>query len=175
MLAHARLLNHYFDASIRYAWMISNILPIRGVGISTEEAYYKKCTPYEKYFIAIPNLARFSVFGYPSIVKFYRWKSVDNEVLHEGNIIQRGIRGVFIGFPTNQAGWQVFIPTYNHVLISCDVAFDEKFESHLSFDAKMFHDAMPSRPIPPPGPVDRTIPLAHTGRRSQKSYFELNL
>ena len=62
------------------------------------------------------------------------------------NIVQRGVRGIFVGFPDNQAGWSIYIPSSGNILTSADVAFDENFTSEaLSYNKLLFHDANPVR------------------------------
>jgi hypothetical protein len=77
--------------------------------------------------------------------------------------VQRGIRGIFVGFPTNQAGWHVYIPQSGHLLTSCDVQFYEFFQSILQYNTTLFHDSMPTRANPPTLPLDPTMPINYTG------------
>jgi hypothetical protein len=142
--------------------MISNILPVKGVTLQEGDTN-RPCTPYKKYFGVSPRIHKFRVFGLPALVKVYRRFSPDGNVLQLSNIIQRGVRGIFVGFPINQAGWQVFIPSSGHLLTSCDVQFDEEFQSVLQYNFKLFHDAMPTRANPPELPLDNTIRISHTG------------
>jgi transposase InsO family protein len=143
MLSHARLPNTYYDFALRYAWMISNVLPVKGV-TSKEGDMVKPCTPFEKYYGKLPQVGKYRVFGSPLLVKVYKQESIDGEALHLRNIVQQGIQGIFVGFPTNQAGWQVYIPASGHLLTSCNVKFDEEFQSILQYDFSVFHDATPT-------------------------------
>jgi Integrase core domain len=148
MLSHARLPNTYYNFALQYAWMISNVLPVKG-DTSKEGDVVKPCTPFEKYYGKLPQVGKYRVFGLPVLVKVYKQESIDGKALHSRNIVQRGIGGIFVSFPTNQAGWQVYIPASGHLLTSCDVKFDEEFQSILQYDFSVFHDATPTRANPP--------------------------
>jgi hypothetical protein len=148
MLSHACLPITYYNFALRYAWMISNVLPVKGV-TSKEGDAVKPCMPFEKYFGKLPQVGKYRVFGLPVFVKVYKREMIDSEALHSRNIVQQGIRGIFVGFPTNQAGWQVYIPASGHLLTSCDVKFDEEFQSILQYDFSVFHNATPTRVNPP--------------------------
>ncbi|MGH3053653.1 MAG: hypothetical protein ACRDL7_01585 [Gaiellaceae bacterium] len=53
---------------------------------------------------------------------------------------------MFIGFPQDQAGSLVFIPSTRQIVVSADVAYDESFSSAIAFTEKPFHDALSLRP-----------------------------
>ena len=61
-------------------------------------------------------------------------------------MIQRGVRGIFVGFPDNQAGWLVYAPQNGRIFSSADVAFDENFDSAgLTYNKVLFKDGFPLR------------------------------
>jgi hypothetical protein len=112
-------------------------------------------TTFEGYFGTKPSIGRYKVlsgrykvFGCPCVVKVYTQKSIDSDAqastLNSKNLVQRGVCGVFVGFPINQAGYLVWIPTSGHLLASVDVMFDEDFTSPLSYPDRIFHDAQPT-------------------------------
>ena len=46
--------------------------------------------------------------------------------------LQRGCRGIFVGFLRDQTGWLINVPekiARNHLIVSMDVAFDQYFVS----------------------------------------------
>ena len=46
--------------------------------------------------------------------------------------LQRGCRGIFVGFPEDQAGWLIYIPDKldgKSLIVSSDVVFDQYFLS----------------------------------------------
>ena len=71
------------------------------------------------------------------------------------------MRGVFVGFSVNQAGWLVFIPSSKHVLSSADVRFDEEFASVSALPNRIYHDSFPINP--PPKLINDPDSVAHTG------------
>ena len=94
-------------------------------------------------------------------MKVYR-REGPHGTLDNRNIVQRGVRGIHLGFPSNQAGWVIFIPSSRHVLSSADVSFDESFASASSFNEQMFHDASPVRRLNQPF-QNNGESTAHTG------------
>ena len=56
------------------------------------------------------------------------------------------LRGIFLGFPDNSAGWLIYSPDQPQSLIVIrDAYFDEDFSSALCFDSKPFAGAVPIR------------------------------
>ena len=88
--------------------------------------------------------------------------AADAQTLISKNLIQRGVRGLFVGFPIDQAGYLCWIPSVGRFLISQDVAFDEYMESPLAFPNCLYHDARPTRDAASTR-GDTTIPLSYTG------------
>jgi transposase InsO family protein len=155
ILARARLDHPFFDCAIQYAWQIKNVLPLRRLTITNIDNTTRPSTPFEKYFLTKPNISRFHVFGCPCEVKVGSRRQQQgvavSSLLTTTNIIQRGIRGIFVGFPIDQAGYLIYTPQSGRFLVSLDVAFDESFTSALAFPNLLYHDALPTR-------------QAHTGR-----------
>ena len=172
---HARVGPEYFHESMIYAQHIYNVLPIKGLFPALSDAENrnnidpnKPATPYFMYFNDKPRVARFRVFGCPCFIKIYiKKKSDNNDIvrathLNPKNNAQRGVRGIFTGFPHNQAGYRVYVPTANKFYASCDVSFDENFESiGLSYDRRLFRDAMTTRSKG--DSIDPTLPQESTG------------
>lgn len=169
ILSEARLAHRFCDVAFTYAWQIKNVLPLRGlltpISPLGDPDLLRTCTPYERYFDKKPNVSRFHVFGCPCIVKVTHRRTNDTDATPENlttqNIIQRGVRGIFVGFPINQSGYKIFIPSSGHFLISLDVAFDEYFSSSNAYPFSIFHDAQATRV----SHTGRTTigPYAHTG------------
>ena len=158
-LVHARLPNKFYTRSILNSSKIMNYLPHKGV--FTNGRTGDPCTPYEAFHSRKPNIQKLRVFGCPCVVKIYHRRSFDKKVLTTKNNFQRGIRGIYVGHPSNQAGWLIFIPSSGHLLVSGDVAFDEHFTSTLDYGHLTFHDALPLRS--PGARADPTLPNAHMG------------
>jgi hypothetical protein len=157
MLTHARLSFIFFDSAIVYASYITNVLPLKGLfttesdGITTRPA-----TPFELYYGKRPKLTRFRVFGCPVIFKVYARKPN----LKDYNILQRRVRGVFVGLPINQAGVLIWVEQVRRFMVSADVHYDEQFTSCLAYNHKLFHDSIPVRQ-PNYAPINDTIKLAN--------------
>ena len=78
-------------------------------------------------------------------------------------MIQRGVRGIFIGSPSNQAGWHIFVPQSGTIATILDIAFGDHFVSAgLCYNCLLFHDALPTHSHGPLS-VDVTRFTGHTG------------
>ena len=69
-----------------------------------------------------------------------------NSINIKNNTSQQGIRGIFIGFPRNQKGYQIYIPSTRKAKISLDVEFDEYFKTAIAYTWKPFNDSLFLRP-----------------------------
>ena len=167
----ARLGFPYFHHALQYACRIMDVLPAKGCRRFSGNAY-QPSTP------AIiwnqlrygARLRKYRVFGCPVVFKVHQRKTPKDRVdsdkpqahLTSKNIIQRGVRGIFIGFPPNQAGWLIFVPQSGNIIVSADVAFDEDFISAgLCYNRLLFHDAMTTRGTE--SYLDPTRDFSHTG------------
>ena len=149
MLTHARLSHAFFHFAAMYAWQIRNVLPHKNLFKHDEElADYRPTTPYELYFHQKPNVRRFRVFGCPIVAKCYVKKhATSKRTMDDRNIIQRGLRAIFLGFPENQAGYMFYQPMVGEIGSSVDVSFDEHFNSPLAYNDMIFRDAEPTRQV----------------------------
>ena len=162
MLVHARLGPRFKDLSLRHATRVRNVLPIKHVAIEQPDGSFRPASPFELYFDSKPRVASFRVFGCPCIVRVQSRKHLKTKsVLHPRNIVQRGVRGVHVGFPYFQAGWLVYIPIVGKLVVSADVAFDELFHSTLAYNERLFYDAVPTRDMTLA--VDPKTRAEHTG------------
>ena len=135
MLIHARLPDLYWYHAVRYASAIFNVLPIQGLKTATGNC----STPYELFTGKKPLISHFRIFGCPVVAK--KWSAqIDGK--RKEKTTQRGIRGIFIGFPANQKGYLLFIPSSRQIVVSGDVAFDETFYSAIATTWKPFHDSL---------------------------------
>ena len=156
MCNEARLGFAYLHHALMYACRVMDVLPIKGC-ISVIHGEKKQACPdllwYSNVWDSVA-VGHFRVFGCPCIAKVYTRRTMKDpdrpskkrSVLTSKNIIQRGVRGIFVGLPVNQAGWLVYIPQTGSVLTSSDVAFDEGFTSMgLAQDKLLFRDSQPVR------------------------------
>jgi hypothetical protein len=68
--------------------------------------------------------------------------------LHEKNLPQKGVRGIWVGYPINQAGALIWVNQTNLFIVSADYTCDEDFHSPLADLHLQFHDATPVRTAP---------------------------
>jgi hypothetical protein len=162
MLTNARLNITFFHHALMYAWQICVVLPAKSTSRIDGDGTLIPTTPHYLYFNGdTPNVSRYRVFGCPVVCKVYKRRDQEKNVLDHRNIVQRGVRGIFVGFPINQAGWSIFIPASRHILASADVSFDEDFSATTALPDKIYHDSLPVHGIP--NFVDPQDPIAYTG------------
>jgi len=77
----------------------------------------KDITPYEVFKGRKPKIGHLRVFGCRAYVLIGR----DKRKSLQGHTM----KGVFIGYPDNYAGWKVYIPSTKKTVVSQDVIFDE--------------------------------------------------
>jgi hypothetical protein len=82
---------------------------------------------------------------------------------------QQATHGIFIGFPSNQAGWLFYTEQTigsSHIHISHDVTFDEHLDSALIIDTHPFQGSLALHRSPAQNqlqPFDDQIPMETTG------------
>jgi hypothetical protein len=124
MLVHARLPDTYYYHALRYATAIFNVLSVKGIfnkdGVTS--------TPHELCRGHKPSMIQeFKVFGCPCVAKKYL-ATIDGS--QQSKQTERGIRGVFIGFPENQKGYLIYVPSTHSICVSGDVLM-KKFPLRL--------------------------------------------
>jgi hypothetical protein len=175
MLVHARLPDDYWYHAVRYALAVFNLLPVQGL----KNAAGNCGTPYELFTGRKLLISHFRVFGCPVVAK--KW-TVQIDGKRKDNNAQCGIRGVFIGFPANQKGYLLYIPSSWQIVVSGDVAFDETFYSAIVTTWKPFHDSLVLHPtasfIPDPnttvevtGDINSMFPPTEEGIYGQHRFL----
>ena len=143
MLVHARLPFDFFHFAMDYALLILRVLPAKNlVGKNGEPI-----TTYQLLHHMKPRVSRFKVFGCPVVFKRYQ-PMVDGKTTTEFKQLQQGSRGIFVGFPRNQAGWFIYVPEkiqHSHLVVSMDVVFDQGFLSAPIGTKKPFAQSLPER------------------------------
>jgi hypothetical protein len=79
-----------------------------------------------------PRIARFKVFGCPIVVIEHE---APGSINTEFNQVQRGTRGIFVGFTKDQVGWLIHVPEKikgSHLVISQDAVFDQYLLSRIN-------------------------------------------
>ncbi len=59
---------------------------------------------------------------------------------------EKGIRGIFIGFPPNQKGYLIYLPASRTIAVSGDMMFDETFYSAIATTWHRFEDGIVFKP-----------------------------
>ena len=157
MLVHARLPDNFLYHALLYATKVFSVLPVT----SLLDADGNQATPYQLFYGSKPCVAHFRVFGCPTVVK--KWTAtIDGRRVT--NQTQRGIRGIFIGFPRRQNGYLIYVPTTRTIVVSDDVSFDESFFSAIATTWRQFNDSLAIRPDPSNTYIpDPTTSLEQTG------------
>ncbi|CAI7789338.1 unnamed protein product [Closterium sp. NIES-54] len=93
-------------------------------------------TPTLRWTRKVGNASVFRVWGSQA---FVRDTSADK-------LCSRAVPCIFLGFPSDAPGWQLYHPTSRHVLSSQDVTFDESVSYYRLFPYR-------TAPIPPPLPL----------------------
>ena len=118
-----------------YAIVIYNVTPIKE--LRNKEG--NPATPYELFFEEKPRIAHLCVFGWPTVQK--KWLITNNQgQQRENKTIQIGVRGIFVGLPTNQQGYLIYVPQSQTIAVSHDVTFDVTFASDIFTKLKPFQD-----------------------------------
>jgi hypothetical protein len=115
-----------------------------------------------RHYNAEARIGRIRVWGCPVVAKAYHRKDVTGRILKDHNMIQRGVCGIYVGFPIDQAGNLIWIPSAQQFAVSADVAFDEDCSSTLAYDGRLYHNSLPICTTTD-APHDSLSPLAWTG------------
>ena len=84
-------------------------------------------------------ISHFRVFGCQAVAK--KWVArINNKSLNKKT--ERGMRGIFIGFPYQQKGYLLYVPASRQIVSSGDVMFDETFFSTIVTNWRQFHDSL---------------------------------
>ena len=130
MLVKAHLPIAFYHLALQYSCKKMRVLPAKGL-LDSEG---KPTTTYAILHGKKPRIGRFKVFGCPCVFKRYAPNS-DGSKTTDFKQLQKGSRGIFVGFPEDQAGWLVYVPekiSGSHVVVSMDVAFDQYFVSGIN-------------------------------------------
>ena len=164
-MLQARLPETFCYFAVTYAALPFNALPIKGALLPSGN----QGTPYQLFHSKRPCIASFRVFGCPRVVKKHTISK--NGKPSNDNTFQKGVRGIFIGFPTNQKGYLIYIPSTSRTITSLDVEFDENFKSAIAHTWTPFHDALALRPTHTY--IDTSAPpTEHTGTISDSLHLE---
>ena len=145
MLVQARLPLTFIHLALDYSCAILRVLPAKGLKIDQSTVV----TTYELLYGRKPSIRRFKVFGCPVIFKRYQ-PIYDGDSSTKFTQLQQGSRGIFVGFPRNQAGWLIYVPQKignKHLVVSMDVVFDQSFLSSITGTSIPFSQAQQEREI----------------------------
>ena len=170
---NARLGWPFFHHALMYATRIIEVLPKEGCEVLRDGVLVQSCPRAMWEQKEQINVGKYRVWGCPVVAKIYTRRATSSNqltdpraprtVLTPKNIVQRGVRGIFLGIPEDQAGWLVYVPQSGRVFASADVAFDEDFDSvGLAHNKMLFYDSMPVRGAGR-GYIDNARQYAYTG------------
>ena len=145
MLIRAHLNKKFLYHAIKYAAVIHNVLPVRGVTKPNGDL----ATPYELFHGFKPKIKNLRVFGCPAVRKRYSAseQNTNSQQLSRWNL-QKGIRCIFIGLPENRAGWLFYSSnTRLSTAVSYDAVFDESFSTPIALSVPPFTGGVPYRNI----------------------------
>ena len=141
MILHARLNRKFFYYAVLYAQFIHDVIPVKDLKDDTG-------SPTTPYFLATklkPHVRHFRVFGCPAVFKKYDFSTQGKRSADKYS--QQGICGIFVGFPTDSAGWLFYVPDANCTYISMDAVFDEDFTSPLHLPTLPYQGAVRVRSL----------------------------
>ena len=146
MLVQARLPLSFIHLALDYyVCEILLVLPAKGLKLDDSTLV----TTYELLYNKKPSVRRFKVFGCPVVFKRYQ-PAYDGDSTTKFMQLQQGSRGIFVGFPRNQAGWLIYVPqkiNNKHLVVSMDVVFDQEFLSSIAGTSIPFSQAQPEKVI----------------------------
>jgi len=102
-----------------------NVLPVKNLYNGDGEI----CSPFELFTGKKPTISHLRVFGCPVVAKR---SALSIEGLTTQHCTEKGIRGIFIGIPSNQKGYLIYLPGSHTIACSGDVTFDETFYSAIA-------------------------------------------
>ncbi len=145
MLVRARLSLNFYHFALKYACKQKRVLPAKG--LIDEDG--NPTTTYAILHGKKPRIGRFKVFGCPCVFKRYQPRS-DGDSTTDFKQLQKGCRGIFVGFADDQAGWLIYVPEKiggTHLIVSMDVSFDQMFLSCPEGIEKEFENSQAIRNI----------------------------
>ena len=118
-----------------------------------------------------PRIGHFRVFGCPEFARKWTITTQDGKRL-TNKTSQCSVKGIFIGLPSNQQGYLIYMPQSNRISVSMDASFDESFASAIVLSWNPFQDAI--RLLPNESSIsDEYDTLEHTGSAEEfPSMFE---
>jgi ferredoxin-thioredoxin reductase catalytic subunit len=106
---YARVGLEFGDMALEHAWKVMAVLPLKHI-----HRHGSITTPYELYYCKKPSLRKFRVLFCPCVYKIHeREKRVSSKIIQRfssKNHPQRGVIGLFIGFPQSHAGYLIWEP-----------------------------------------------------------------
>ena len=145
MLIKAHLKIEFYSLALMYACKILRVLPAKGL-VDTNG---NLTTTYAILHGRKPRVQRYKVFGCPAVFKRYA-PMINGKLITDFKQLQKGCRGIFVGFPDNQAGWLFYVEHKiggSHLVISMDAVFDQHFLSGITTSNSNFDGSQPERLI----------------------------
>jgi hypothetical protein len=106
---YTRVGEEFGSMALEHTWKVFAVLPIKGLR--------KKCnatTPFELFYGTKPSVRKFRILFCPCVYKVYiRTKTISSKTVRHFDAKthpQRGVIGLFCGFPRSQAGYIIWEP-----------------------------------------------------------------
>jgi hypothetical protein len=157
-MTHARVGLPFFHTALQQAALICNVVPVQGAFRPGTDI---PAVPFMLHYNAEARISRIRVRACPVVAKAYLRQDATGRILQDHNLVQRGVRGIYVGLPIDQAGYLIWIPLARQFAVSADVSFDEEFSSTMAYDGRLYHDSLPIRTTTD-APMDILNPLAWT-------------
>ena len=144
LLVNASLSHHFMYLAYMYTIAILNVMPTRGL----RKDHNKVTTPFELVRGYKPSLAKYHTFGCPVV---FKRGNLTIKIKGPTAGLQLGAKGIFVGFPLNQAGYLIYVDKpiqgHGHFTVSKDVAFDDNMDSALVANRHVFKGGLNVRSI----------------------------
>ena len=142
LMVFARVDDSFMHHALIYAaHVIFPALPLRDL-VNEKGA---QATPTELMTLRKARVSKIRTLFCPCIVKKHT-AQYQQQNLNMRHQLQKGFRGIFIGFPDVQAGYEVYVPRTRSIVSSADVIFEESFSSAIAYRMKPYHEALSLRP-----------------------------
>ena len=138
LMVHARVSEACIHFSLIY--MTDHIFPV----LPIKDTINKDSDPTTPYKLATgtkPSVSHLRMLFCLCVVR-KATAYVGTKTLNMLHQAQKGLRGIFVGFPQHQKGYLVYVPIKRRIISSYDVVFDEILSSALAYMSQPCSEAI---------------------------------